>query len=235
MSDAHEEGHRRILRALVAAGNGTRAAFDASDLATCGRCRQELDGMLALVATLESVGEDERSSLRDAEAFADPVLEARLRSRMERYIKVYPASGPKPMQARKVRQLLVAAAAVLLIGLTGSWLWRRPLGAPSDPWLGGQTYERVPRGEVADFARFQWEVRLPERGWFVVRVYDGAVPGPSEEISASGPLRAQQWLPSEAETERWGERIRWRLELYDGSSDVPQASWVEEAWRSSPR
>ncbi len=234
MSGAHDERHRPILRDLVEQGERAREAFDASELAGCGTCRQELDGMLALIGTLESVGEDERVTIRDAGECADAIREARLRVDFEAQIAGRRESGRAPIRARRDRWL-TAAAALLLIGIGGAWLWRRWAAPTPDPRLGDPASELSPSAEVMDFRYFHWNVRLPEGGWFVVRVYDGEAPRPSEELTTSRPIRAQEWLPPPAEIETWGERIRWQLELYNGSSDVPEASWVEEAWLSSPR
>ena len=234
MSGPHDERHLPILRELVSESDRAREAFDASDLAACGQCREELEDMLALVATLDAVGDDERSSIRDAAQSADPVREARLRAALRSRIQGAREEARSPERAGR-RNRLAAAAAVILIGIAGAWLWTRDAAGDRDPWLGDRAGGLEPVGEVTDFARFHWKVPLPESGWFVVRVYDADAPRPSEQITESIPLRAQEWLPSPVETERWGERIRWRLELYDRSSNIPREAWDAEAWLSSPR
>jgi hypothetical protein len=75
--------------------------------------------------------------------------------------------------------------------------------------LGPEASLLHPRGAVARYTPFRWDVALPPGGHFVVHVE-----GEGFEL-VSPWLTDTTWSPEE--TDAWPARIRWRLEVYRAS------------------
>ena len=103
-------------------------------------------------------------------------------------------------------------------------LWSRREREPSvDPRLGAELELLGPIGKVASFEEFRWSPAGPDAGWYkiVVQPLDGDG-RPAGAQSESERVLGTSWRPSAEERERWGDEIRWTLEVYraTGASDL---------------
>ncbi len=208
----HEARHDEILAELLT-GASPRESFEASELASCAACRELAEAHLGLAGELDAAGGFERAQLAaladDDAAIELGPAEAEFRRRVLRDLGLerQARGGPGALLG-----LLVAAAALVALLVVP-----KMIGGEDDdggPRMGGEKellapVEVVP-GET--YGTFRWRYPLPERGWFLVQVH-----GEDGKITTSPRLRAHEWTPDPEEEASWPDRIRWTLEVYDGS------------------
>jgi hypothetical protein len=178
---------------------------------------------MELAARMDALGRAERGALRSlaGPAPAEGAAERALREHVR-------ASAPRG-RGTLSRSPRFERWAVPLIAVAAGWvlaftLWSlRDEPERADPRLGAELELLAPVGAVQDFGEFRWTAAGPEAGWYriVVQPLDAAgrasgAPGESERVLETS------WRPSAEERERWGERIRWTLEVYraTGAADL---------------
>ena len=185
---------------------------------------------------LAALGDDERASIRRAQEVdaAPGDAEAALAAYASRDVPDarVPTSMPDAMPKRRqgpVRRTWIAAAAVLVFAYLAQTFWldtpRDPSTTAGDVLLGPGVQLVHPRGEVDEYAPFDWNAEGPDGGFFVVRVRD--LDDPSFEL-VSPRLTEGPWTPDQASELAWPARIRWTVEFYSGKG-VLDPEWIHSA------
>ncbi len=228
MSAPHDPEHERRLVELCAQGSDPRGELERSDLGACPECRSTLEAMLSSEEVLMKAGvefrrADEAAGGTDA-APGEERLEQFLRSRLGA-----PGAGPADRPRRWLLPTLVAAAALLAIGIL--FVITRERAEPP-VYLGTHPpTDLSPSGAVERWDDFTWKVELLEGAWQKVLVYDAEGEPTAAPVLESPRLTEPRWSPSPETISKLPRRVRWEIRVLDSSGVRGSAS--SEAWLSS--
>lgn len=228
----HELGrHEEELARLLAAAPDPRAALARSPLTSCPTCGE----LVSLAGRLEALGEEQRSAMGSALAGPAPATGEAERVLRATILEATRARAPElaaPPSSRRMTAFWFGAAAAALLAVL-LWSKSRDSEGPdrdgTNPRLGSPLALLHPVGTVDDFAEFRWSPAGPEAGWYriVVRPVGEAGEAAGGGGAAGAPTESERifgttWQPTPEERERWGDRIRWTLEVYraTGASDL---------------
>jgi hypothetical protein len=174
--------------------------------------RERLARLRALAGRLDAIGAAGRAAVAEAHAQGSP-LESQVRPMLDAASRVGPA------RARRVAAA-AAAAALVLAALAFALLARTPARPTRDSTLGPAPGALQPRGAVAAFDRFSWNLPLPPAGTYVLRFFDATGAGERLLLEVDAGTR-QQWSPSVEQRARMSARMRWEVEARDAAG-VPR-------------
>lgn len=213
--------HEQELIDLVVTAVDLRAEFDQSQLAQCHDCRQIVEEHLMLVTDLANL---HRAEAADLEAATQLQVES---GRAEQALRELIQGESKGASSQSWRFLAVAAA--LLLALFAGW--RLFPGETSPPheaqFMGDSEVLRHPLGTVDTFAPFEWEVKAPPGGHFVIEILNDTEDAAGESIHRSDWLQGNQWTPPG--DLKLPEAIQWNLEVYQATNSS-ESSDTYSAW-----
>ncbi len=219
MSRHDAERHGERLQEVLARGDEARIAFEGSELASCDTCRSFLEATMDTIDRMDALGRFERA---ERDAFEQAKLDVAPGSAEERVREQVLAQLRGRAPARRRWAWVGAAAAAVLALVAALYVF-----APGDggdggggPMLGDGFELLHPAGAVEgdSFGTFRWSGALPPGGWYKIKVFGETEPGRFDLLDESGRLREPRWAPDPTEEARWPARIRWMLEVYDGSN-----------------
>ncbi|MEQ8765704.1 MAG: hypothetical protein RL885_17400 [Planctomycetota bacterium] len=222
----HDERHLAQLEELLVQSDEPETDFEGSPLSECLECREHLESNLSLMDELDLVGRDEQASLAEIEETELRAADQDLH-RASRLFSEISAAPPLTLQDyRRERPRRVVAASLVLVpgALVLVLLWTVLFPTHRDPLLGVNPPGFTPAGHADSFARFSWPDTAPKGGWYVLQVFDGTKPGHSAPLTERMRLEESSWTPP-PESEHWPRRLRWRLEILDGSSADSTLAW----------
>lgn len=181
---------------------------------------------------LERAGERERA-LELAGATRPAPGEDRAALELERAL-----AGPVPgiaaprSRARAILVAVLAAAAVVVAFVAlGRRLGPGDEGVPGGLYVGSATCRALePVGDVARYAPFRWEARVPAGGYAMVAVWAADDPAESTPRLVSGELNELAWSPAAEELAELPDAIRWQVRVYEWSRTL-----IDEASASARR
>ncbi|MBL8897299.1 MAG: hypothetical protein JNM84_06715 [Planctomycetes bacterium] len=190
----------RLLAAL-ATGELSRDDAAIAEARNAPEFRAAMQELEALQVALRAAGVEERADLAFAAAEAEPFAGA------DQLVRdAAPRPLRSPMRKRKPLALLLAAVLVAAVGL---WWWKREEPLRRGDSLGGRVECLAPNGAVPEYGAFAWRWPLPERGYFLVTVFESER---RQTVLATSPrLQANEWTPGVA----LPPAIYWEVRVYD--------------------
>jgi hypothetical protein len=207
-----------LLQALLTGGADEQSPAVQRLFAAHAELRERWARLRELTRELDAAGADARAAIAAAAATTTP-HDDQVRDLILRW----------QQQPSRFRPRLVIAAAVLLAALLCVW-WLRPSRPDRDSILGPASGSLSPKGEVSDYALFQWNVSRPPEGSYVLRFFADDPAG--RFLFAVTDLRDTQWRPDAARRSQMTPRMAWQVEVLDVDGRAmggagPVAVWLQ--------
>lgn len=211
----HDPAHEAVLRRALF--DGTTAGDDVALerlLAECAECRDEWDEVQGGAALVKGAADRHREDMEAVATLGHVPGEERLEAAVRRL------GGARDRRPAR-RRLMVAAAALVVVGLATALFLRADRSGTDDPVILGPARVAcvAPTGTVDPVSSFRWEGRLPAGGFYRVVVFDAA----EAEVLESPATSEDEWVLTEDQRATLPSSFSWEVTVRDGSG-LPRAA-----------
>ncbi len=223
---SHPYEHEEFLERALA--GDASASEEEARVGSCPVCRDELERIRRLAASLDRIGSEQRADVESSISAAGPNEAALMRRAYLERISALEAKRRRPV---RFFVLGAVAAAILLAVLLGRWLSPTPPESPArsgEIYLGGERIAPLePVGDVPAYSRFAWRAELFPGASYHLVVREGTSDGPvlHQEL-----LTASEWIPTPERAASLPPSIYWEVRLLDAAGNPVDSCWAL-AWR----